>query len=164
MNHFLPNSFFEWCVNMPLARLISGSMWGFAVLETFHIVGLTVLLGSILVVNLRILGFGLRQPAERLARQVAPWALAAFVVMVSSGVPMFLSAAVTYSGSIPFVIKMTLLASGILLQAAIHWKSGMYAGSAAGKLVASLALVCWLGVAYAGRGIAFEVLFGTGAG
>ena len=162
MNHLLPASFFQWCVNTPLARLISQSMWGFAVLETFHIVGLVLLLGSIVVVDLTVLGFGMRQPAERLARQVAPWALGGFVLMISSGVPMFLSAAVTYSGSIPFVIKMALLVSGIGLQLAIHTVSSMQSGSAAGKFAACVSLICWFGVAYAGRGIAFEVLFGTG--
>jgi hypothetical protein len=162
MNLLLPQSFFQWCVNTPLARLISQSMWGFAVLETVHLIGLTLLLGSIFVVNLTVLGWGLRQPAARLVRQVAPWALGGFLLMVGSGVPMFLSAAVTYSGSIPFVIKMALLLSAMALQFAVH--AGRYAASAAGKLAACLALLCWFGVAYAGRGIAFEVLFGTGAG
>lgn len=162
MNHLLPQSFFQWCVNTPLARLISQSMWGFAVLETFHLLGLTLVLGSIFVVNLTVLGLGMRQPAARLARQVAPWALGGFVLMIASGVPMFLSAAVTYSGSIPFVIKMALLLSAITLQIAIHARR--YAVTAVGKVAAGLALLCWFGVAYAGRGIAFEVLFGTGAG
>ncbi|HLK46780.1 MAG TPA: DUF6644 family protein [Bryobacteraceae bacterium] len=162
MNHLLPSWFFQWCVNTPLARLISQSMWGFAVLETFHIAGLVMVLGSILVVDLTVLGFGMRQPAERLARQVAPWGLAGLVVMIASGVPMFLSAAVTYSGSTPFAIKMTLLACGMGLQLGMHARSGMYAGSGAGKIAACLSLICWFGVAYAGRGIAFEVLFGTG--
>jgi len=162
MNHLLPQSFFHWCVNTPLARLISQSMWGFAVLETVHLIGLTLLLGSIFVVNLTVLGWGMRQPVARLVRQVTPWALAGFLLMIGSGVPMFLSAAVTYSGSIPFVIKMALLLSAIALQFTIH--AGRYAGSAVGKVTAGLALLCWFGVAYAGRGIAFEVLFGTGAG
>src|SRR5579871_2715055 len=118
--------------------------------------------GVILVVDLTVLGFGMRQPAERLARQVAPWGLAGLVVMIASGVPMFLSAAVTYSGSTPFAIKMTLLACGMGLQLGMHARSGMYAGSGAGKIAACLSLICWFGVAYAGRGIAFEVLFGTG--
>ena len=122
-----------------------------------------MLLGSIFVVNLAVLGFGMGRPAARLARDLAPWGLAGLVVMACSGVPMFMSAAVTYSGSVPFVIKMSLLLSAIALQLAIHRISGMYDGSAFGKLAACVSLACWFGVAYAGRGIAFEVLFGTGA-
>ena len=84
-------------------------------------------------------------------------------MMIVSGVPMFMSAAVTYGGSIPFVIKMTLLITGLTLQLAIHRVSGMYDGSGIGKLAACLSLACWFGGAFAGRGIAFEVLFGSGA-
>jgi hypothetical protein len=163
MIHFLPYSFFQWCAKTPFARLISQSMWGFAVLETVHILGLAMLLGSIFVVNLSVLGFGMRQPAAKLARELRPWGLAGFLLMAGSGIPMFMSAALTYANSIPFVIKMTLLILAIVLQSTIHRVSGMYDGSVLGKLAACLALVCWFGVAYAGRGIAFEVLFGTGA-
>ena len=163
MIHFLPYSFFEWCTKTPFARLISQSKWGFAVLETVHILGLAVLLGAIFAVNLSVLGFGIRRPAENLARELAPWGLAGFAIMIASGVPMFMSAALTYSSSIPFVVKMSLLILGIALQLAIHRLPGMYDGSVPGKLAACLALLCWFGVAYAGRGIAFEVLFGTGA-
>jgi hypothetical protein len=163
MIHFLPYVFFQWCVKTAMAKAIANSMWGFAVLETAHILGSVLVLGSIFVVNLRVLGYGVRQPAARLAREAAPWALAGLALMIASGVPMFMSAAVTYSGSTPFAIKMVLLFSAIAIQLAIHSVSGMYDGSAGGKLAACLALLCWFGVAYAGRGIAFEVLFGTGA-
>jgi len=145
-----------------MARMISQSMWGFAVLETIHIIGAVLLLGSIVVLDLKVLGVGLRQPAARISREVAPWGLAGLALMVGSGIPMFMSAAVTYSGSMPFALKMTLLATAIGIQFGIHKVPGMYTGSATGKAAASLALLCWFAVAYAGRGIAFEVLFGTG--
>ena len=133
MIHFLPFSFFQWCAKTSLAHLIAQSKWGFAVLETFHIIGLTLLLGSIVVVDLRVLGFGARQPAARLARQVAPWGLAGLALMHASGIPMFMSAAVTYAPSIPLAIKMSLLVSALALQFAIHKISGMYDGSVAGQ-------------------------------
>jgi len=163
MNHLLPRAFFQWCIQTPLAKAISQSMWGFAMLETVHIIGLTMLLGSIFVVNLTVLGVGMRRPAALLARELAPWGLGGFILMIASGVPMFMSAAMTYSGSVPFAIKMSLLVSAIAVQLSIHKIAGMYDGSAAGKLAACVSLLCWFGVAYAGRGIAFEVLFGTGA-
>lgn len=164
MIHFLPYSFFQWCAKTSLATLISGSKWGFAVLETFHIIGATMLLGSIVVLNLRMLGWGLRQPAWRLAREVAPWGLAGFALMLASGIPMFMSAATTYSTSIPFAIKMGLLLLSIVLQLAIYWMLTRHDTAIAGKVAACFSLLCWFAVAYAGRGIAFEVLiFGTGS-
>jgi hypothetical protein len=122
-----------------------------------------MLLGSVFVLNLSVLGFGMQRPAATLARELKPWGLAGFLLMAGSGVPMFMSAALTYSNSTPFVIKMALLIVAIVLQFTVHCVSGMYDSSVPGKLAACLSLLCWFGVAYAGRGIAFEVLFGTGA-
>jgi len=163
MNHILPPAFFQWCLKTSLAQAISQSMWGFAVLETIHIIGLVLVLGSIFVINLRILGFGVKQPVAQLTRDVAPWGLAGFLLMLSSGIPMFMSAAVTYSGSEPFLIKMILLLTAIVLQIVIYRVCRMKEGSIPSRLAACLSLLCWFGVAYAGRGIAFEILFGSGA-
>jgi hypothetical protein len=159
MNHVFPAAFFQWCVGTSLARAIANSMWGFAVLETFHILGSVLLLGAIVVLNFRVLGFGVRQPAPKLAREVAPWGLAGLGVMVLSGIPMFMSAANTYSGSTPFALKMVFLLCALSLQLVIHKAPGMYAQTATGKIAACLSLLCWFGVAYSGRAIAFEVLF-----
>jgi hypothetical protein len=163
MNHILPRAFFQWCLKTSLAQAVSHSMWGFAVLETVHIIGLVLVLGSILVINLRMLGFGVKQPVASLTRDVAPWGLAGFLLMLGSGIPMFMSAAVTYSGSLPFLIKMILLLSGIALQIAIYRVSMRREGSISGRLAACFSLICWFGVAYAGRAIAFEILFSSGA-
>jgi hypothetical protein len=138
-------------------------MWGFAVLETIHLIGLVLVLGSIFVINLRVLGFGVKQPVAQLTRDVAPWGLAGFVLMVGSGIPMFMSAAITYSGSEPFLVKMILLLSAIVLQIVIYGLFRKEGNVMPRKLVALLSLVCWFGVAYAGRAIAFEILFGSGA-
>jgi hypothetical protein len=154
MNHILPRAFFQWCLNTSFAQAISHSTWGFAIFETIHLVGLVLVLGSIFVVNLRILGFGVRQPVALLTKEVAPWGLAGLLIMVASGIPMFMSAAMTYSGSVPFLVKMILLLCAITLQIVIYRMPG--------KLAAGLSLLCWFGVAYAGRGIAFEILFGSG--
>lgn len=158
MIRFLPAGFFKWCASTSLAQAIAQSMWGFAVIETIHIIGLAMFLGSIFVLNLRILGYGVRQPAAQLAKDISRWAIAGFLLMIGSGVAMFMSAATTYSSSDPLAVKMTLLVIALGLQLTIHKVPGMYAGSISGRVMAGLALVCWFGVAYAGRGIAFEVL------
>jgi hypothetical protein len=161
MIRFLPLSFFRWCMSTPIAQVVKQSKWGFAILETFHIIGFTILLGAILVTNLAVLGLGMRQPAERIAKEITRWGLAGLAIVLLSGVPMFMSAATTYSTSFPFLIKMTLLATSLVLQLALTRFPGMYNGSLAGKIAACISLVCWMGIAYAGRAIAFEVLFGT---
>jgi hypothetical protein len=161
VNYFLPASFFQWCITTRLGMWVSKSLWGFAILETFHIIGLTILLGTIFVINLTVLGVGARQPAAQLARELAPWTIAGLLLMIGSGVPMFMSAAVGYGSSVPLLIKLMLLVSAIALQLTIHKVPHMYDGTRSGKLAACLSLVCWFGVAYAGRAISFEILFGA---
>ena len=158
MIRFLPAAFFKWCASTSLAQAIAKSMWGFAVIETIHIIGLAMLLGSIFVLNLRVLGYGVKQSASDLAKEVFWWAVAGFTLMIVTGTVMFMSAATTYMGSDPFAIKMGLLLLAIILQFVIHKSPGMYSGSTLAKIAAFVALLCWFGVAYAGRGIAFEVL------
>lgn len=161
MIRFLPLSFFRWCINTPVAQVVKQSKWGFAILETFHIVGFTILLGAILVTDLAVLGLGMRQPADRIAKEATRWGLAGLAIVLLSGIPMFMSAATTYSTSFPFLLKMVLLLACFVLQFSLTRFPAMYKGTFAGKMAACVSLICWMGVAYAGRAIAFEVLFGT---
>jgi hypothetical protein len=153
-----PSSFLQWCVATPLAKYVAMSVWSFPILETFHIMGLTLLLGSVFTLNLTVLGIGVRAPGDILARQLFPWALAGFLLMIGTGVPMFMSAAPVYGANRPFSIKMTLLVTAIVVQTAIHRIPGSYAGSRIGRIAACVSLLCWFGIAYAGRAIAFTNL------
>ena len=152
-------SFFEWCMATPLAVAINRSSWAFAAIETVHIIALTVLLGTTLAVDLRLLGIGMRQqPAARLAAEFAPWTMTALLVMLCTGVPMFMSQAVRYSHSVPFFYKMALLLVASTQHFTIHRKAaaaGAIEDSWFDRLAGCLSLICWFGVALAGRSIAF---------
>jgi hypothetical protein len=153
---FLPASFFQWCMNAHVSKAINESLWLFAVIETVHIVALTVLLGTMLVVDLRLLGIGMhRQSAPELAREVGPWTVSAIAAIVFTGVPMFASQAVRYSHSVPFLYKIVLLLTAIALHFTLHRKATQSEAARLGKLAAGLSLACWFGVALAGRAIAF---------
>ena len=69
--------------------------------------------------------------------------------------------ATSYSINGPFAIKMTLLVCAIAVQMAIHIVPGSYRGSVAGRVAACASLLCWFGIAYAGRAIAFTNLLGV---
>ena len=70
--------FAQWCNNSRLAEAIRDSPWIFPTLEIVHLLGLAVLGGTILIVDLRLLGFGLKQlSSAQLAAQVSPWTRAA---------------------------------------------------------------------------------------
>jgi hypothetical protein len=164
MSHILPGAFFRWCMSTDLSQLIRGSRWGFAVLETIHILGFGVLLGGICLVDLSVLGFGMRQPAGRIVRDATRWGLAGLAVAAVTGIPMFMSAAALYANSIPFLVKMIMLIASVVLQIVLYKFPALLNGSTAGKVMAAASLLCWFGIAYTGRAIAFEILIGIGIG
>ena len=161
MYRSLPSSFFQWCVATPIGKYVAASVWSFPILETVHIMGLTLLLGSAFALNLTVLGVGIKVSGDILARQLFPWALGGLLISVSTGVPMFMSAATSYGINGPFAIKMLLLVSAIGVQMAIHYIPGTYSGSITGRVAAGVSLLCWFGIAYAGRAIAFTNLLGV---
>ena len=109
----LPPSFFEWCESSLLGHWIKYSKWDFAILETFHIIGIVVLLG-----------FGMRwQTAAELATEMLPWTRVSLLFMLSTGIPMFMSEAVRLSFSGPFFVKMILLSLALVIHFTIRKKA-----------------------------------------
>ena len=155
----LPGWFFWQCENTLPGSWFKHAQWFFAVDETIHIMALGMLIGTLVIVDLRLLGFGMRrQSVQQLAGYLAPWTLLGVALMITTGVPLFMSEAVKLSRSSPFFYKMVFLICAISLHLTLHRKAtaaGATQGSRLGKLAASLSLVCWLGVALAGRAIAF---------
>ena len=102
--------FFEWCEATWLGTTVRTSLWAFPVLESIHLLGLSLLGGALLLVDLRMLGIGLtRQPIAGLAQASRPWLLRALGVMALTGVPLFLSEAVKCFHNPSFRVKMATL-------------------------------------------------------
>jgi hypothetical protein len=161
MYRALPLSFFRWCAHTAVGQYIGQSLWGFAILETVHILGLTLLLGSVFVLNLTVLGLGMKTPAKKLVRDLAPVLLAGLFLSLASGIPMFMSAAVGYAMNPAMTVKLVLLAAALVIQLAIHLVPGMYDGTRLGRTAACVSILFWFGIAYAGRAIAFGNLIGS---
>jgi uncharacterized membrane protein len=157
--NFLPVSFFSWCENVPPGLWIRNAKWAFAIIETVHIMALTVLLGTLIVVDLRLLGFGMRrQSAAYLARLLAPWTWSALLTMVVTGIGLFASEANRLSQSGPFAFKMLLLVLAVGTHFTIHsrvTRNGITSSAGIAKAAACLSIALWLGVALAGRAIPF---------
>ena len=101
--------FFQWCESTELSRIVRESVWMFPVTEAFHLVGLCLLGGALLIVDLRLLGLGLRlkdSSIARLDRQVRPWLLTSLAVMLGTGLLLFLSEAVKCYYSHAFWVKI----------------------------------------------------------
>jgi len=156
---FIPMGFFQWCEAVWPGHWIREATWIFAITETIHIMVLAVLLGTIFVVDLRLLGMGLkRRSAAQLAKDLMPWTLTSMVLMVLTGIPLFMSEAVRLADSVPFFYKMFFLALALITHFTIYRSStqpGRAEGAGLGKVAACLSLACWFGVAIAGRAIAF---------
>ncbi|MCY4588056.1 MAG: hypothetical protein OXB98_18650 [Bryobacterales bacterium] len=153
-------SFFEWCEDTAVGHAIRDSLWLFPVIESVHLLALALIGGAILVVDLRLLGLGLRsQPVARLAREAQPWLVGGLVVMLSTGVLLFLSESIKCYYSPPFWYKMTFLLLALLFTATVRRKvaaaSETSLGPVWGKLVALVSLALWFGVGFSGRWIAF---------
>ena len=153
--------FFQWCEASSVSRAISSSPWAFAVIESCHLLGLAAIGGSVLLVDLRMLGFGLRRQAiADVAREAHPWLVGSLLVMVSTGIPLFLSEPIKCYYSTPFRIKMAALALAIAFTFTVRRK--VAAADTARtraieqKLVAIVSLALWLGVAASGRWIGFS--------
>ena len=150
----------------PWAQAISESTWLFPTIETVHVLALTLVVGSIMVVDLRLLNLASRnRPVRELVAEVLPWTWAAFVGAAITGGLLFSSAATRYWGIWPFRAKMVMLMLAALNMAVFHlgayrkveaWDRAPASPPAAAKLAGGLSLLIWLSIITLGRWIGFS--------
>lgn len=148
---------FQWLEATRIGTVVRESLWLFPIIECVHLLALAMLGGAVLVVDLRMLGLGLRaQPAAELGRKVHPWLVGALIVIIGTGIPMFLSEALKCYYSPPFWYKMGLLVTATLFAFTVRRRVlGGEGPPLRFRLTAVLSLTLWFGVAFAGRWIAF---------
>jgi hypothetical protein len=137
---------------------LNESALAFPILECFHIVGFAMTLGTIALVDFRLLGFGLRQNAGDLAKAVAPWTLFGLIMVLVSGPLLFSSDPDMYYLNFSFQIKMVLLVLALVFHYTIRRK--LLRGELSpdlSKPVACISLLLWSGIIFAGILIAFVV-------
>jgi hypothetical protein len=153
--------FFQWCENSGVGEAIRNSSWLFPVIESFHLLGLAVIGGAVLVVDLRLLGFGLRrQPVAQLAQDAQRWLIASLAVMLLTGILLFTSEAIKCYYHIAFWVKMTSLLLAIVFTFTVRRKVTMAdetrVSPLLSKLVALTSVALWSGVGIGGRWIGFS--------
>ena len=135
------------------------SVWLFPVIESIHLVALASLAGAVLVVDLRLLGVGIRRPAPELLATASPWFAYSLAAMFATGIPLFLSEAVKCYYHPEFWVKMSALALVIVFTFAIRnplVRREKHAHRAVATALGSTSIVLWLTVAAAGRWIGFS--------
>ncbi|WP_342643045.1 hypothetical protein [Rhodoligotrophos ferricapiens] len=154
----------EWAVTLEasgFAHALRDSIWLYPAANLGHILGLVLLAGTIIVLDLRILGLGRAIDAAALSRFVTPLAAAGFVIQLISGGLMFTADARAIAGNYVFWIKMGLLALVLANAILFRWLWNPQLGqwdrtaSPVGRAQAAISIALWLGVALAGRLIAY---------
>ncbi|HEY7287664.1 MAG TPA: DUF6644 family protein [Vicinamibacterales bacterium] len=153
--------YFQWFETSAMGELIKNSSWAFAVIESIHLLALAVIGGAVLMLDLRLLGFGLkRQSIPDVAREAWPWLVASLSVMLLTGFALFVSEATKCYYSTPFWVKMTSLALAIAFTFTVRRKVSLTEDGrvrpALLKLVALVSLTLWFGVGAGGRWIGFS--------
>jgi hypothetical protein len=149
---------FRWFEATWIGTSIRMSTYLFPSIEVVHLLGLVVLLGTISVVDLRLLGFGMRrQTVTRVSEELAPWTLAGIGIMLLTGIPLLLSEAVKCYQNDAFWLKMEFLLAALIFHFTIYRKvtSSDKIRPLWAKATACLSLLLWFGVGLAGRAIAF---------
>lgn len=129
----------------------------FPVLECIHIVGFAFSVGTIALIDLRVLGVGKRyETPSQLYRDTWIWTLAGIITMIFSGLLLFSSDPDMYYLNWAFLIKMACLVAAIIFNYTIHRKAVLSDKPRAGaKAVASVSLALWSAVIFGGIFIAF---------
>ncbi len=150
--------FFLWCHYTRVGEWIRNHGVAFPTIETFHLFALALLLGSIVMLNLRLFGVTMRErPVRELARDLAPFTISALAVILFTGILLFVSEATRCYQSKPFHLKMLLLFCAITFHFTLYRKraGSEYEKRGWNALAGILSLLLWFGVGLAGRGIGF---------
>lgn len=150
-----------------LARHIQMSEAFFPNLEALHVLGITLLFGSIVLIDLRLLGvFGRERSYPAMSRDLIRWTWLGFAIALITGGLMFISNAAMYFHNTQFQFKLLLLALAginmlILEFRTIHqlpaWDGTYVASPPAVRLAAALSLTFWTSILILGRWVGFTL-------
>jgi uncharacterized protein DUF6644 len=142
----------------PASNPLNNNEWSFPLLEILHIAGFAFSVGTIAVVDLRLLGLGLlRRSSQQVLRATAPWTLAGLIVMLTTGPAIFSSDPVMYLYNLSFRFKMGALLVAIVYNYTVHRKVALADGppGAVPMLTGAVSLLLWVSVVFGGLFIAF---------
>lgn len=149
--------------NLAIAKAMREELWLYPSVEIVHIVGFAILVGSVVMFDLRVLGLSKQVSVRALARHLLPWSVGALLVIVPTGLLMFSAHAADFLNNRAFQLKMALLLAAGTNAAIFHtgpyrtvarWDTGVAAPAGARACVA-ISIVLWIGVIACGRLLAY---------
>jgi hypothetical protein len=146
---------FQWASQAPIFAVMRDSKWGFAVVEMVHLLGLAAFGGTLLVIDLGVLGVGLRlQPVSNVARDLSRLLIGGLVLAVVSGAFLVSANPLKYYYHPAFRVKMLLFFLAVTFTFTLHRKL-VDSPTVWSKFRAVASLALWLSVGVAGRSIGF---------
>jgi hypothetical protein len=151
---------FQWIQYSTPLTVMRASPWFFPMVASIHLLGLALLGGTVLVVDLRLLGLGLsRQPVAVVARDAERWLITSLAVMLPTGILLFMCFATKYYYLTAFWVKLAslvlVLAFTFVVRRPLIMSDEGNLGGIRGKLLAVVSLALWTTVALGGRLIGF---------
>lgn len=141
-----------------IARTLRSSRWLYAEVNAAHILGIALLVGAIVPLNLRLLGLWPGVPRVLLVRVLVPVAATGLAVAIAAGGLLFMVRAREYADLGLLQIKLALVATGVIAALALHRAHGFLLETASSQRLAAhalLSLLCWPAALLCGRLIAF---------
>lgn len=135
---------------------ILGHPWAYPLLEVLHIFGIALLVGNLVLLELRIAGLAAALPLAPLARLALPVALLGFALIAASGLLMFAGQAGELLANRAFVLKMLLVMAAGLNAAVFHARGGLQRLDGLARTQTVLSLGLWIAVIICGRWIAYQ--------
>jgi hypothetical protein len=154
---------FEWLASSALASYVRQSHLLYPVIETIHIIGFVILAGGAFLFDLRLLGVSKHQPVSDIARHVLPWSRRSLVLVIPSGVILFMTDAPSLVENRVFLTKLVLIALALTNAGIFHrytfkgvsgWNQHI-ASPPPARAAGIISIVLWTGVITCGRFLAY---------
>lgn len=156
-------SLLHWIESSAVATMIRQSIWLYPAVEIVHIFGFCLLVGSAVLFDLRLLGFANQFPLKKASSYMTIWAVISGILVIVSGVILFIVNAVSLVSNPAFIIKLVLLALAAANALFFHfftartidqWNESVKTPGTV-KLAGMISIVLWIGIIAAGRFIAY---------
>jgi hypothetical protein len=156
----------QWIKSTDLSGFIRESPWAFPAIESLHVLALTLVVGTIAIVDLRLLGLASAKCRyTSLSRAVLPWTWGAFVTAAAAGILMFISNPVAYFENADFRVKLILMLmagcnmlvfQSFTIRGIGRWDHAP-APPVAAKIAGAISLICWISIVVFGRRVGFSM-------
>lgn len=141
-----------------IAQYLRHGRWSYAAVNAAHIFGIALLVGSVAVLDLRLLGAWKSIRLDQLTRPLVPVAASGLALAMAAGLLLFAVRASEYAAMLIFAVKLVLIALGTASAIGHHLAYGRsleHASPGALRLAGAISLICWTGALLLGRALAF---------